>query len=87
MQQIKKEYGCRCFYFPAKSEEFWELQLGLSSGQQKILGLEKIFANLENYDLVLLDEWNGTLDAVNKDKADKMIFQMAQRVLLIETRH
>lgn len=85
---LKEQFGEKSFLLPPHSDLIFlsTYDKSLSTGEKMIHILEEIEQNI-NTNILLLDEWDANLDAMNIENISKKINDIAKRVCIIEIRH
>lgn len=84
---LKMLKGQEAVYLPVKHDLLFQLSKnGFSTGQFAHKALNELLGNPEA-SVVLLDEWDANLDAVNQKQLSELIDQIAQEKCVVEVRH
>ena len=85
---LKQQWGTAAFYLPTHIHNLlFNHTQGLSSGQKMIAALQAITQFQDSFQVLLLDEWDANLDAINLKRTDAVIEQLAKNKKIIEVRH
>lgn len=89
MLKTKRSLGEQSYYLPAKSDEF-HLDPSAhcqSTGQRKMAELRALLANVGNYGVIFLDEWDANLDALARAEGSGLIDAMSEAAVVVECGH
>jgi len=84
--ELKEKYKTSAAYLPAQHQFILSnVSASPSSGEIALAGLNEL--QVEDYKILLLDEWDANLSKDNKAHLDQVIYKLSSQKIVIEVRH